>query len=181
MRAVERVSRRASECTVRPYFRSPSMVTVRLSRRPNSSMIVKASSRAWVGCSPDAVARVDDGLARACGRQRRRAGLGMAQHDHVRVALQRANRVGQGFALGHRRVAHFADRDHAAAQALHGRQERRRRARRRFVEQVGQDLALEQIEGAHALDHRAHFFGHAEDVFQGRSRSNCATERMSCP
>ena len=118
------------------------------------------------GVLADAVAGVDDRLAGVLGRQRGRAGLRVAQHDHIGVAFQRADRVGQRLALGHRGVAHLVDRDHAAAQPLHGRGERGRGAGRRLVEQVGQDLALEQVEGAHAAHHLLHLVGHAEDVFQ---------------
>ncbi|MNT27048.1 hypothetical protein D3C72_1626600 [compost metagenome] len=45
-----------SECTVRPYFRSPTMAmcapSSNLPRRENSVRIVYRSSKAWLGCSP---------------------------------------------------------------------------------------------------------------------------------
>ncbi|CFP67622.1 Uncharacterised protein [Bordetella pertussis] len=45
-----------SECTVRPYFRSPTMAmcapSSSLPRRENSVRMVYRSSRAWLGCSP---------------------------------------------------------------------------------------------------------------------------------
>ena len=90
----------------------------------------------------------------------------MAQHDHIRVAFERADGIGQALALRHRRILHLVDRDDRAAEPFHRRGERRRGARGRFVEQVGQDLAFQQVERPDALDHAAHLVRHAEDVLQ---------------
>ena len=67
------------------------------------------------------VASVNDRLAGVFGRQGRSADLGVAQDDHIGIALQGAHRIRQGLAFGDRGVAHFVDRDDAAAQALHRR------------------------------------------------------------
>ena len=112
------------------------------------------------------VACVEHRLPGRRRRDGRRADLGVAQHDHVCVAFQRADGIRQAFALRDRRVFHLVDRDDAAAQPFHGRRERRRGARGRFVEQVGQDLAFQQVERADALDHAAHLVRHAEHVLQ---------------
>lgn len=42
----------ASECTVRPFFKSPTNVIVSPFTVPISSLIVNISSNACVGCSP---------------------------------------------------------------------------------------------------------------------------------
>ena len=162
------------------------MVTVRPSTSPSSSTMVNRSSRAWVGCSPMPSPALMIGLRAYCGRQGRGADLRMAQHDHIGIALQGAHGIGQRLALGDRGVAHLVDRDHAAAQALHRRGEGGRGAGGRLVEQVGQDLALEQVEGAHACDHLVHLVGHAKDILQvvaGQTASprGCLCRRTARP
>ena len=64
------------------------------------------------------------GFLRRLGRDRRRARFGMAQHDHVRIAFERADGIGQALALRHRRILHLVDRDDRAAEPFHGRRER---------------------------------------------------------
>ena len=91
---------------------------------------------------------------------------GMAQDDHIGVAFQRADGIRQALALRYRRVLHLVDRDDRAAQPFHGGGERRRGAGGWFVEQVGQDLALEQVKGADVVDHVVHLVRHGKDVFQ---------------
>ena len=113
-----------------------------------------------------AVAGVDERLAQVLGGRGRGARFRVAQHDHVGVTFERAHGVGQRLALGHRRVVHLVDRDHAAAQALDRGNKRGRGARGRLVEQVGQHLAFEQVERADALDHRAHLLGHLKNLFE---------------
>ena len=100
------------------------------------------------------------------GGQRGGADLGVADDDDVGIAAQGPDGVGQALALGHGGIPHFVDGDDRSAQPLHGGHERGRRAGRGLIEQVGQDLALEQIERADPLDHGPHLVGHAEDVFQ---------------
>ena len=112
------------------------------------------------------VAGIDDGFAGCFGRDGRRARFGMAQDDHIRITFERADRIRQALAFRHGRIFHLVDRDDRAAQPLHGGGERGRGARGRLIEQVGQDLAFQQVEGADALDHAAHLVRHAEYILQ---------------
>lgn len=52
----------AREWTVRPFFRSPTIVIVSPLTVPISSLMVKISNRAWVGCSPTPLPALINGL-----------------------------------------------------------------------------------------------------------------------
>ena len=54
------------------------------------------------GVLSDAIAGVDDRLARVLGSDLGGSYVGMAEHDDVGVRLQRADGVGQALTLGHR-------------------------------------------------------------------------------
>jgi len=66
------------------------------------------------GMFANAVAGVDDRLVRGLGGDGRRADLGMAEHDHVGVAFERTDGVGQALALGNRGVFDLVDGDDGA-------------------------------------------------------------------
>src|SRR3990172_1593932 len=90
----------------------------------------------------------------------------MAQHDHVRVTLQRANGVRQRLPLRHRRVLDLVYRYDASSKTLHRRGERRRRPGRRLVEKIGEDLPLQEVERADPGNHRLHLVRHLEYVVE---------------
>ncbi len=75
------------------------------------------------GMLADPVACVDDRLTRRLGRDRRRTGFGMPQHDHIRVTFERADRIRQALALRHGRIFDFVNGDDRSAEPLHRRGE----------------------------------------------------------
>src|SRR5512132_3058997 len=90
----------------------------------------------------------------------------MAEYDDVRIAFQRADRIGQALALRHRRIFHFVDWDDRTTEPLPRRGEGRRGTGLWLIEQVRQNLAFQQIKGPDALDHAAHLVRHTEDVLE---------------
>ena len=118
------------------------------------------------GVLADAVAGVDDRLARVSRRLLSGPDLWVSEHDDACVALEAADRVRQALALGDGGVAHLVDRDDAAAESLHGRVEARSGPGGGLVEEVGEDLSFEQVEAADPRDHLTHLPRHAEDVLQ---------------
>ena len=104
-----------------------------------------------------AVACVDDRHAGVVGGHLGRADFRVAQDDGIAVLFQRAHGVGQCFALAHRTELNpLRNRDHAAAQPLHGCDKRGAGARARLVEEAGQHVAAQQVAHAVLLDHGAH-------------------------
>ncbi|TYZ63645.1 hypothetical protein PybrP1_009009 [[Pythium] brassicae (nom. inval.)] len=87
----------------------------------------------------DAVAGVQHGLARGGGGDGGAALHRVAQHDHVRVALEAADRVAERLALLAARRA-LVHRHDEPAEAQHRGLERARRARRRLKEHVREQL-----------------------------------------
>ena len=90
----------------------------------------------------------------------------MAQHNCIRISLERANSVRQRFAFGDGRELHIVDLNDRTAEALHGGCKRRRGARGRLVEKIGEHLAFEQVKRADALHHGAHLLRHFKNCGQ---------------
>src|SRR3989441_3261717 len=89
------------------------------------------------------VARVDDGLFREVLGQAGRALLRVAQDDRVAVRLDHPDRIGEGLALLHGRALRAAEPEDPPSEAGHRTLERQSGTRGRFVENRGEDLALE--------------------------------------
>ena len=113
----------------------------------------------------DTVARVDDRHGRELCRLLRRADRGMTQHNHVAVAAERAHRVRERLALGHRR-ARRVDRHDLSTAAQHRRLKRRRRARRLFVKERRQEPAAQNVERTVALHEEAHLLRDSKERVQ---------------
>ena len=124
------------ERSTRLCSRSPTIATFSPASRPLCSRIVKASSSACVGCScmPSPALMIAD--AADPRQQVRRAGRGVAHHDHVgRHRLEVARGVEQRLALGDAR-RRGRDVQRVGAEPLLGDLERGPGARARLEEQV---------------------------------------------
>ena len=92
----------------------------------------------------DAVASVDDGHGRTGGGGGGGAFVKMTDRDRVGVARHHAHGVGDAFAFDcGRAVACILHRQNTATELLHRRFETQAGARAGFVEQGGQDAALQ--------------------------------------
>ena len=111
---------------------------------------------------PDPITRIDHRLARIARRRRRRPHLRVAQHNHIRVALQRAHRIRETLALSHRAVLHIVNRDHLPPQPQHRRHKAGTGARTRLIEQVGKYFSAQQIRAAESFYQHAHFMGYTK-------------------
>ena len=115
-----------------------------------------------------AISGIDDRYGRDLRRPPRPAFFVMADHDHVAVAADDANRVFHllGFDFGGKR-ARMLGGEHPAAQPVHGRLEAETGAGRGLVEQRGQDPVL-IVERAAASDHALHPARAVEQFHQQR-------------
>ena len=118
------------------------------------------------GMLAHAVARVDHRLLCVIGGGGGGAYFRVTDDDHIRVAFQGADGVGQALAFGDRAVLDIVDGDDLTAQPHHRRHKAGTGAGGGFIEKVGEDFALEQVRAAEALHQHPHFVGHAGDVLQ---------------
>ena len=128
---------------------SPTIATVRSSRRLDVSRMVSRSSSAWVGCSCAPSPALMTGQSMRCGQEVRRARGVVADDQAVGahggdVARRIEQRLALGAAAGRR-----SDADVVGAQALGGDLERRARARAGLVEEADDRLAAQR---RHLLD-----------------------------
>ena len=99
-----------------------------------------------------------------------RPDFGVTDDQDVRVATEGDGRVADALTLGNGGALGLVYRDDLSAQPLHCGHERARRARRRLVEHVGEELSLEEVGPPHTLDDALHLAGDAEDVVEIPSR-----------
>ena len=111
-----------------------------------------------------AVAGVDDGAWRILRGHPRRAIMGMAHDDQVRIAADHAYRICQAFALGGGTRMHVRRADDGAAEAKHRGFEAESRAGRGLIEKRRHDEAVGDRQALGVFKRGREAIGEREDA-----------------
>ena len=135
------------------------------------------SASAWVGCSPGAVAGVDQWDAQVLEDLLGRIRLGVAHDEQVGIGVEHLADVRQGLPLGLSGGAAVGDRDHLAVEAEDRALEARPRPGRGLEECSHHDLAVQRVvwPDLDLLEDRREFaeLGHLVEGELAASRTFC--------